>query len=270
MAQTNNDGVRVSRKARIGLGILGLVIVYLSAGPPDFAAFMIFSGWSNELDGGAHYLHIVLRGAGSVLSVALGVILIVRPQWAIGVALATLGTGIAYPLAGAAGLYFWPPVAIYPIITVVVLAAIYFAVRGQMPWQKPASERPVPSRAILLMTAILAVPLVIYSLDQAALQRGPEIIHGDLGHWAGAFAYGMKIIFLGLFASLKWPGWRVPAWGAAFSLFMLGLTSLLMPNQASSVGELWGTLAILTSFAFVSVAELEGRLFPRAAVQPAA
>jgi hypothetical protein len=80
----------------------------------------------------------------------------------------------------------------------------------------------------------------------------------------------MKIIFLGLFASLKWPGWRVPAWGAAFSLFMLGLTSLLMPNQASSVGELWGTLAILTSFAFVSVAELEGRLFPRAAVQPAA
>ena len=269
MAQPNSNGVRVGRKARIGLGILGLVIVYLSAGPPDFGAFMIFSGWSNELDGGAHYLHLVLRGAGNVLSVALGVILIVRPQWAIGVALATLGTGIAYPLAGAVGMFFWPPVAIYPIITIVVLAAIYFALRGQMPWQKPVSERPVPSRAILVMTAFLAVPLMIFALDQAALQRGPEVIHGDLGHWAGAFAYAVKIVLMGLFASLKWPGWRVPAWGAAFSLFMLGFTSVMMPNQASSVGELWGALAILASVGFVAVAELEGRLFPRAAVQPA-
>ncbi len=270
MAQANGNGIRVSTRGRIGLGVLGLVIVYLSAGPPDFGAFMLFNGWSSDLDGGAHQLHIVVRGAGGFLSVVLGLVLILRPDWAIGVAQSAVATGIAYPIAGALGLFLWPPVVIYPVVALVVVGAVYLALRGQLPWQQPAEQRPVPSLPILAATAIIAIPLLVFGLNEAALQRGPEVLHGDLGHWAGATAMSFKFIIMGLFAALKWPGWRVPAWGAAFTLFTFGLASLLMPNQASSVGEVWGSLAILASIAFVGVVELEGRLFPRTAVQPAA
>lgn len=270
MTQTNTGRVHVRRRGRIGLGVLGLVVIFLAAGPPDLAPLYLFNGWSSDLDGGAHQLHLVLRGGGAVISVVLGLILILRPTLAIGVAQTVLATGIAYPVAGALGLFFWPPVAIYPIVGLVVIASVYFALRGQFPWQLPAGQRPVPSRALLVTTAIIAIPMLVFGLNEAALQRGPEVLHGELGHWAGATAMSVKFVLLGLLTSMKWPGWRVPAWAAAFTLFMFGTGSLLMPNQASSVGELWGAVAILASVAFVAVAELEGRLFPRTAIQPAA
>jgi hypothetical protein len=264
----NPDGL-LTRRKRIGLGVLGLIIAVLIAGPPDFAPFMVMSGWSNELDGGAHQLHIVMRGVGSVVTLFIGLVLILKPAWAIGVAQVALATGIAYPMGALLGQHIYPPAVIYPIIGAIVVAVVYLTHRDRLPWKRPASERPAPSLMILGATAIIAIPLIVWGLNEAAMQRGPEFVHGDLGHWASGAAFSVKVILLGLFASLKWSGWRVAAWSAAFSVFMLGLASFLMPNQASSVGEFWGVLAMIGGLGFLTVAELEGRLLTRPTVQPA-
>jgi hypothetical protein len=269
MASVQKPGGSLTRGKRIGLGILGLVIAVLIAGPPDFAPFMVMSGWSSELDGGAHQLHFVMRGVGSVVTLFIGLVLILKPTWAIGVAQVALATGIAYPMGALLGQHVYPPAVIYPIIGAIVVAVVYLTHRDRLPWKQPVSDRPVPSLMILGATAIIAIPLIAWGLNEAAMQRGPEFVHGDLGHWASGAAFAVKVILMGLFASLKWSGWRVAAWSTAFSVFMLGLVSFLMPNQASSVGEVWGVLAMIGGLGFLTVAELEGRLFTRPAVQPA-
>lgn len=270
MTHANSMEGPLSRGKRIGLGILGLIIAFLIAGPPDFAPLMVVTAWSSDLDGGAHKLHIFSRGVGAIVTLAMGLVLILKPAWTIGAAQVALATGIAYPVAALLGQFVWPPAVIYPVVGLIVVAVVYLTHRDRLPWKTPADSRPAPSLILLGVTAIIAIPLIGYGLSEAALQRGPEAVHGDLGHWAGATAMSVKFIVLGLFASLKWPGWRVPAWGAAFTLFMFGVASVLMPNQASSVGEGWGALAIVASVAFAGAAELEGRLFARPAAQPAA
>jgi hypothetical protein len=270
MTKVENGAGPLSRGKRIGLGILGLIVAFLIAGPPDFAPFMVFTGWSHELDGGAHQLHYVMRGIGAVVTLAVGLTLILKPSWAIGAAMVALATGLAYPIGGMLGQIVWPPAVIYPIVGIVVVAVVYLTHRDRLPWKLPADKRPTPSMAIIAATAIIAVPLIVWGLNEAALQRGPEQVHGDLGHWAGSTAFAVKVILMGLFASLKWSGWRLLLWSTGFSVFMLGFASMMMPNQASSIGEVWGVLAMLGSIGFVAVGELEGRLFPRTAVQPAA
>jgi hypothetical protein len=266
---SSDSTLQVTRGKRIGLGILGLVIVFLMAGPPDFAAAMVVTGWSSDLDGGAHQFHIFMRGVGAAVSTALGVVLILRPQWAIGVAQVAIAMGISYPVAGLLGLFAWPPVFIYPVVGLIIAGVVYAMFRNQLPGRANGFVAS-PSRMLLIATAVVAVPLIGFGLSEASLQRGPELLHGELGHWAGGTALVVKVILMGLFASMKWPGWRVPAWSVAFTLVMFGIGSVFMPNQASSVGEMWGALAILGGVAYIGVAELEGRLYPRASVQPAA
>lgn len=64
----------------------------------------------------------------------------------------------------------------------------------------------------------------------------------------------IAILLVGLLASFKITGWSIPAWGAGFLLLYLGLTSVVFPGQASSVGVLWGALAIVGGLAFFAAA----------------
>jgi hypothetical protein len=63
------------------------------------------------------------------------------------------------------------------------------------------------------------------------------------------------VIAVGVLAGFKTVGWRIPAWGAGFVAVFFGLTSVVFPEQASSVGRLWGTLAIVWGLLFIGVAE---------------
>ena len=264
MSATNGMAGTLTRGKRIVLIVLGVVLAILGL---EGAGFVI-TGWSSDLDGGAHQFHHVMRGASTVPSLLAALVLIIRPSWALGAAKKLAANGIAYPIAAIVSLTVWPPAIIYPIIALVVVGVVYWAYRGNFPWNKH-DFRLSFSRPLLALTVVVAVPLIVYGLNEASLQRSTEALHGDLGHWAGSLAGALTIVILMLFASMRMPGWRVPAWSAGFMLFMLGVASVLMPNQASSVGEGWGTLAIISSVAFLGVAELEPRLFGRVAPQPA-
>lgn len=259
----------LGRNKRILLAIVGLLVVFLSTGPPDFAAGMLFTAWNSDLDGGAHKLHLMVRGASTVLMVLTGLVLVFKPSWSVGVLQKFIASGIAFPAAGLVGMHFWPPVIIYPIVTVFAAVAILRAYRGRLPWQQQTSALANASRPMLALSVIIAVPLTVWSLNQASLQRSAETLHGDLSHWSGGMAVGLMIIIMLFFGSMRMPGWRVPAWTAALTLFSLGFASVYWPEQASSVGAGWGMLTIVASIAFIGVAELEGRLFARTAPQPA-
>jgi hypothetical protein len=259
----------LSRGKRIALIIFGALVVFLLVSPPEFDAFMMFTASSSQLDGGAHILHIFNRGAGALVTVASALVLIFKPSWAVGALQKFVATAVGFMIAAVLSMHVWPPVVVYPIFAIILAALILWAFRGRLPWQQPVGQRPAPSRPMLALTAIVAVPLVAFAFSEAALQRGPEMVHGDLGHWGSAAAMAFMIIIMMAFAALRMPGWRVPGWGAAFMLFMFGAASIYWPNQASSIGELWGTLAIVGAVAFLGVAELEHRLFARTAEAPA-
>jgi MFS family permease len=273
MAQVNPMEAPLGRGRRIALIIVGALIVFLAAGPPDFGAGYVVSGWQSDLDGGAHKLHIIMRGVSTLLVAVAGLVLIVKPSWALGVAQKFIAKGAAFLVAAVLGQFFWPPVVVYPIFAIVVAAVVLWAHRGRLPWQQPRETRPSISMPMLAAALVVAIPLIIWGLNEASLQRSSETLHGDLGHWAGGTAAAFTIVFAMLFAARRMPGWRVPAWTAGATLFMLGLASAIMPNQASSVGVGWGVLAIVAAAGFVALAEYEKRAEPVPAtthpVQPA-
>jgi hypothetical protein len=142
-----------------------------------------------------------------------------------------------------------------------------------LPWRQEGEQRAPASKPILAATAVIAIPLIVYALNEASLQRSSETLHGDLWHWAGGAKMALLIILMGLFAALRHPGWRVPAWGAGYLLAAFGAVSVALPNQASSAGVTWGVLALVGGLAFIAVAEYENRTAPVPApvppVQPA-
>lgn len=122
-----------------------------------------------------------------------------------------------------------------------------------------------------------AVPLLLFAGNQIALQAGTADIadhdehagaevdheevhqeHVDEGHFASAAGYVIAIVLLGLLASLLPLGWWLSAWSAGAMAIVYGLASVLFPDLASSVGTLWGGLAVLWGVAFVVTAEVTG------------
>jgi hypothetical protein len=110
-----------------------------------------------------------------------------------------------------------------------------------------------------LLTAlaiVAALPLVRFALQQIRIQRVDSASpHGIAFHWGTMATLALAIVATMLVASIRAPGWRLPAWCAGLSLMVFGLASVIYPDYASSVGRVWGIGAIAFAIAFVSVAE---------------
>lgn len=119
---------------------------------------------------------------------------------------------------------------------------------------------------ILAPIALLAaVPLTSYGLAQAALQRGAAASdpHAELAHYAGMTMVVLLIPLLGLLASLRTRGSRVPAWTSGVAAALLGLVWLMFPSYPFSGGTAWGTLLLVGGVAFVALLEWELRVTAR-------
>lgn len=121
---------------------------------------------------------------------------------------------------------------------------------------RPSAERAVhderPSWGLLLLVVAGAVPLIVYALGQAELQRtlaGDE--HSRFFHWVEASFYSAGILFLGVLAALR-PGTH---WMAGFSaglgMSVFGLAALLLGGYASAVSAPWAWLATAGGVAFI-------------------
>jgi hypothetical protein len=113
-----------------------------------------------------------------------------------------------------------------------------------------------PSLAVLV--AVAALPLVIYALEQAELQRIDfSSEHAEFNHWVETSFYAVAVLLLGLVAALRPAANRLTAWCAGLGLAILGGASLALGHYASSFDGPWAWAALLGGLVFISVAEWE-------------
>jgi hypothetical protein len=145
------------------------------------------------------------------------------------------------------------------------------------------------SRRLAVLTLVAAVPFVVFAIGEFRIgQEASQVASGVIdrlpddatdeqvdrilrnaadtreqeeaavhfGHWSAMAAYAILIVCLAGLASLRLPGWRVPAWGAGIASAVYGGASLFAPNDASAANTTWAILAIAWGVVFIVAAEV--------------
>jgi hypothetical protein len=120
-----------------------------------------------------------------------------------------------------------------------------------------------PSLIMLAVVVVGAVPLVMYALGQAQLQRTDLFSeHTAFFHWVETSFYAIAILLLGFLAALRPDAFRLAAWMGGSALVILGAASVLFGQHASAIAAPWGWAALAGGLAFISVGEWEARRQP--------
>jgi hypothetical protein len=121
-------------------------------------------------------------------------------------------------------------------------------------------KRRLSASPVLATVAVVGgSPLIGYALDMGSQARrltGPPHHVQRLSTMA---ALAIAILLTGLLAALRTPGWRVPAWSAGTATLVLGLASMIFPEQAGSAGRWWAGAAIAGGVLFIAIAEAEAK-----------
>lgn len=117
-------------------------------------------------------------------------------------------------------------------------------------------RRSLPMAALVV---VAAVPLLADASTNLRIQRTVSNEHSVMGHYGFMAALGFTVVAVGLLASLRLDGWRVPAWVAGLLPVTIGATSLRYPSSASSLETGWALAAVAWGIAFVVTAELTRR-----------
>jgi hypothetical protein len=123
---------------------------------------------------------------------------------------------------------------------------------------------PGASRALVAMAAVAAAPGAVYAADMLGRARaaGPscflgQCVRGD--RYAEAAALALAVVLVALLASMRTPGWLLPAWSAGTAAVVLGAASLLWPGEVGAVSGAWAVATLVWGCAFVAVAHMEHR-----------
>jgi len=138
----------------------------------------------------------------------------------------------------------------------VVFTGVLWTVR---PSKEPTGHHERPSWGLLLLVVAGAVPLIVYALGQAELQRtlaGDE--HSRFFHWVEASFYTTGILFLGLLSALRPVSHRMAGFSAGLGLIIFGLAAMFLGGYASSVSAPWSWLALTGGLAFIWLGAREG------------
>lgn len=142
----------------------------------------------------------------------------------------------------------------------VVAALVHPAGRGFL--RSFSLSRVNPVMVTLLGAA--AVPWLALASTNIRLQRNVLDQHGGMGHYGFMAAFCFTVVGVGLLASMRPDGWRLTAWVGGSLPALLGVTSLVSPDAASSLAPLGSLAAIAWGVAFVAVADAgEGQTRPR-------
>lgn len=102
------------------------------------------------------------------------------------------------------------------------------------------------------LTAIAAVPWVVFALGQTRLQRVDVSgdVHAEAGHWGLMAGFGILVLVWGLIGASDRTGWRIAGFLAALSSVLYGFHSLLFPEVASAASTVWAIAAVLWGVVF--------------------
>lgn len=130
------------------------------------------------------------------------------------------------------------------------------------------------SKVLLALVVVAALPVLLFSAGQIDLQTADHSQHDhaeggadaaehdehvEAGHFMLQAAFGFLVLGVGVLASLRPPGWWLPAGytGVAASLF--GIASVVYPTHASSAGGVWGVAALAWGLAFLAASGRQRR-----------
>lgn len=120
-----------------------------------------------------------------------------------------------------------------------------------------------PSVVLLVLVLLAAVPLTMWALDNAELQRIDEVSeHAELLHWVETSFYAIAVLLLGVLAAMRPRAFRMSAWSAGIGLAIVGGASLALPDYASALQSPWAAIALVGGIVFVLAAEWEARRRP--------
>jgi hypothetical protein len=224
------------------------VLFGLGLGFGAFAFLALIGAWFGVGGREVHRVHDLAWGAHGGLLIALPLVLQgwrpeAKPAVMQGTTAAAVGLIAGYALGG--------EFVFLPIPAVVV---------GVLWWLHPArpeltrlGRRPQP--VMLALAVLAAIPLVVYALGQAEIQRA--CVDGDQHcqefHYAGMAALALAMPLAGAVASFRAPGWRVTALLVAAAAAVFGLSAILFPEGVSSVGTTWGAIALAGGVLFAAV-----------------
>lgn len=118
------------------------------------------------------------------------------------------------------------------------------------------------SRPLFAIAVVGALPSIAYAIDMG--RRAQELV-GPPHHvqrLSTMAAMAVAIVLVGLLASLRTRGWRIPAWSAGIAAVVFGLASVGYPDHPGAAGVGWGGAALAGGILFIAVAEREARRLP--------
>jgi hypothetical protein len=247
----------VTPKRRTAFYISWGLLIILCVGLFGLASPLLRYFFVGLIDPGALGTHLYHDFLGSALIWAIVIAMIVqvrRPEAHAGSMLQTVGIWLALFLAAVLSAFSIPPFFVFLALALIV-AALHPARAELLSWR--GFREPV----LAGLTAVAAVPLVLYAVEQIGLQlsTSPHDPHTEFGHWMLMAAYALTIVFLGLVSATRPSGWRTPALTAGLLAVLMGLVAVLNPGHASSIGVVWGLVAVVWGAGFIAAAEWLGR-----------
>lgn len=116
------------------------------------------------------------------------------------------------------------------------------------------------NRLVAALFVVGAIPLAVYAVDQAILQltAPADNPHLEAIHFGGMATASFYAILMGAVAATRKRDWRFAAWTAGLIVLVLGAASIRY-DLPSSVGDMWGILAVLWAVVFVAAVEYSRR-----------
>ena len=139
----------------------------------------------------------------------------------------------------------------------VILVGVLWALQFDRPRIPPTEPTSAPLLALVLLGS---VPLVLYALGQADLQRTDHASeHAAFFHWVETSFYAIAVLFLGLIAALYPMAYRLAALCAGVALVIMGAASIVFDGYASALPMPWGWAALVGGVLFIGAEEWEVR-----------
>lgn len=257
---------RTPRWRLVAFWVLLAVLLFLHFGErPEMLGFLITAFGDVGAEMASHEMHMFAQGVFAWLIVAAVLANLRRATRQVGAAWAYgLGTVLAFTLVV---VFADLPPEVVPILIAAIGIAIVAFLAHPSTVRAKFSTVARPSRTLLGLTAIAAVPLFVYAAGQlnTHLGSGPGDEHFTFGHWVIMAVVAVLPVALAVLAGVKVPGWRFPLWAAGLMVAALGVGSLGI-SAVSQFSTLWALLAIVWGGAFVAAGELEARRTPEPAL----
>ena len=109
---------------------------------------------------------------------------------------------------------------------------------------------------MVALIGIAAVPFLRFASTNTRLQETVRDDHFFQGHYGFMAAFSFTVIGVGLLASARPDGWRLSAWVAGLLPALLGVTSLVYGDAATSIDSGWAFTAVAWGAVFIAAAEL--------------